>query len=377
MGANAELLELLAPQLELLLPVLDEKARRLTLGAVALAAGDGGIGAVAKVTGASWQTVANGAAELAGGQVAAPGRVRRPGAGRRPLAASDPGLVPALLGLVADSSRGDPGSPLLWTTKSVAKLAGELAAQGHRCSPQTAWRLLAEQGFSLQANAKVAEGRRHLDRDAQFRYIAARAGEFLAAGQPVISVDAKKKELVGQYGQAGREWRPKGDPVAVRSHDFADPDGGHVIPYGVYDVGANSGFVNVGTDHNTAALAAESIRRWWALVGQDAYPAAARLLITCDAGGSNGWRNRAWKAGLAQLAEDTGLDITCCHFPPGTSKWNKCGWPGGHPGAMKCSRRLAGRGRRLDTGALRVRNKSGAGPTGPGIVAASTNPRFG
>jgi hypothetical protein len=323
MGANAELLELLAPQLELLLPVLDEKARRLTLGAVALAAGDGGIGAVAKVTGASWQTVANGAAELAGGQVAAPGRVRRPGAGRRPLAASDPGLVPALLGLVADSSRGDPGSPLLWTTKSVAKLAGELAAQGHRCSPQTAWRLLAEQGFSLQANAKVAEGRRHLDRDAQFRYIAARAGEFLAAGQPVISVDAKKKELVGQYGQAGREWRPKGDPVAVRSHDFADPDGGHVIPYGVYDVGANSGFVNVGTDHNTAALAAESIRRWWALVGQDAYPAAARLLITCDAGGSNGWRNRAWKAGLAQLAEDTGLDITCCHFPPGTSKWNK------------------------------------------------------
>ena len=321
--ADAELLKVLGPELELLLPVLDEKSRRLTLGAVARAAGDGGITAVAKVTGASWQTVADGAAELESGQFAPEGRVRRPGAGRKKLAETDPGLVPALLGLVEDSSRGDPESPLAWTTKSVKHLAGELTARGHACSPQTAWRLLREQGFSTQANAKVAEGKRHPDRDAQFRYIAAQAREHLAAGQPVISVDAKKKEQVGEYAQAGREWRPAGDPVRVRDHCFADGESGHAIPYGVYDVAANTGFVNVGTGGNTAALAVESIRRWWQLAGQDAYPAAARLLVTCDAGGSNGWRNRAWKAGLAELAAQTGLEITVCHFPPGTSKWNK------------------------------------------------------
>ena len=323
MGVNAELVKLMGPQLELLLPVLDEKSRRLALGAVARAAGDGGITAVAKVSGASWQTVADGAAELESGQVVPDGRVRRPGAGRKTLAGADPGLVPALLALVEDSTRGDPESPLMWTTKSVKNLAGELAGQGHRCSPQTAWRLLREQGFSTQANAKVAEGRRHPDRDAQFRYIAAQAKEHLAAGQPVISVDAKKKEEVGEYAQAGREWRPKGDPVRVRDHSFEDEQAGHAIPYGVYDVAANTGFVNVGTDHNTAALAVESIRRWWNLTGRDAYPAAGRLLVTCDAGGSNGWRNRAWKAGLAELARETGLEITVCHFPPGTSKWNK------------------------------------------------------
>jgi hypothetical protein len=323
MGANAELVKLMGPQLELLLPELDEKSRRLALGAVARAAGDGGIGAVARLTGASWQTVADGAAELASGQVAPPGRVRRAGAGRKKLAEADPGLRAALLALVADSARGDPESPLMWTTRSVKKLSDELAGQGHRCSPQTAWRLLHEEGFSTQANAKVTEGRRHPDRDAQFRYIAARAKEHLAAGQPVISVDAKKKEEVGEYAQAGREWRPKGDPVKVRDHSFADEQGGHAIPYGIYDVAANTGFVNVGTDHNTAALAVESIRRWWDLIGRDAYPHAGRLLITCDAGGSNGWRNRAWKAGIAALAQDSGLEITCCHFPPGTSKWNK------------------------------------------------------
>jgi Rhodopirellula transposase DDE domain len=323
MSANAELVRLMGPELEVLLPVLDEKSRRLTLGAVARAAGDGGITAVAKVTGASWQTVANGAAELGSGQVAAGGRVRRPGAGRPALAETDPGLVPALLALVEDSTRGDPESPLVWTTKSAKKLAGELTAAGHRCSPQTAWRLLHEQGFSTQANAKVTEGRRHPDRDAQFRYIAARARGHLAAGQPVISVDAKKKEQVGEYAQAGAEWRPEGDPVKARSHSFEDDQGGHAIPYGVYDVAANTGFVNVGTDHDTAAFAVESIRRWWQLIGRDAYPGAGRLLITCDAGGANGWRNRAWKAGLADLARQTGLEITCCHFPPGTSKWNK------------------------------------------------------
>jgi hypothetical protein len=234
---------------------------------VARAAGDGGIGAVARLTGASWQTVANGAAELDSGEVAPDGRVRRPGAGRPRLAESDPGLVPALLALVEESTRGDPGSPLLWTTRSAVNLARELTGQGHRCSPQTAWRLLREQGFSMQSNARVSEGRRHPDRDAQFRYISAQAREHLAAGQPVISVDAKKKEQAGQYAQAGREWRPRGDPVRVRDHSFADRDGGHAIPYGIYDVGANTGFVNVGTDHNTAALAVESIRRWWTLAG--------------------------------------------------------------------------------------------------------------
>jgi hypothetical protein len=323
MGADAELVKVMGPQLELLLPVLDEKSRRLVLAAVARAAGDGGITAVANSTGASWQTVADGVAELESGQVAPEGRVRRAGAGRKKLAETDPGLVPALLALVADSARGDPESPLMWTTKSAKHLSGELTAAGHRCSPQTAWRLLHEQGFSTQANAKVAEGRRHPDRDAQFRYIAARARGYLAAGQPVISVDAKKKEQVGQYAQAGREWRPAGDPVKVRDHGFDDGQGGHAIPYGVYDVAANTGFVNVGTDHNTAAFAVESIRRWWDLIGSHAYPEAARLLVTCDAGGANGWRNRAWKAGLAGFAAESGLEITICHFPPGTSKWNK------------------------------------------------------
>jgi hypothetical protein len=323
MGVNEELLRRLGPELDVLLPVLDEKARRLVLGAVARAAGDGGVTAVAKLSGASWQTVANGAEELTCGDVAPVGRVRRPGAGRKPLAETDPGLVPALLALVADSSRGDPESPLLWTTRSARNLSDELRRQGHSCSPQTAWRLLRQEGFSTQANAKVTEGKRHPDRDAQFRYIAGQAKEHLAAGQPVISVDAKKKENIGEYAQGGAEWRPRGDPVRVRSHDFPDEGGGHAIPYGIYDVAANTGFVSVGTDHNTAALAVESIRRWWDLAGKDAYPDAARLLVTCDAGGSNGWRNRAWKAGMAALARETGLQITICHFPPGTSKWNK------------------------------------------------------
>jgi Rhodopirellula transposase DDE domain len=324
MSEGAELLlGLMGPELEVLLPVLDEKGRRLVLGAVARAAGAGGITAVAGLTGASWQTVADGAAELESGQVAPAGRVRRPGGGRKKLAETDPGLVPALLALVEDSSRGDPQSPLMWTTKSVRNLADELTGQGHRCSPQTCWRLLRAQGFSTQANAKVIEGRRHPDRDAQFRHIAAQAREHLAAGQPVISVDAKKRELVGQYAQGGQEWRPAGEPVRTADHGFAGEGTGHAIPYGVYDVGANTGFVNVGTGHNTGALAVESIRRWWAMAGKAAYPGAGRLLVSCDAGGSNGWKNRAWKAGLAELAAETGLEITVCHFPPGTSKWNK------------------------------------------------------
>jgi hypothetical protein len=319
-----ELAGRLGPELELLLPELDERSRRLVLGAVARAAGDGGIAAVARVSGASWQTVANGAAELESG-TAAGGRVRRPGGGRKMLAEADPGLVPALLALVDDSTRGDPESPLTWTTKSVRNLAGELGRQGHRASPDTVARLLRARGFSLQANAKTIEGRRHPDRDAQFRYVSGQARQFMAAGQPVISVDAKKKEQVGNYAQPGREWRPAGEPAPVRDHDFPgrDADAGKVTPYGIYDVAANAGFVNVGTDHDTAAFAIESIRCWWDTLGQDAYPGASRLLITADAGGSNGYRTRAWKAGLARLAAQTGLEITVCHFPPGTSKWNK------------------------------------------------------
>jgi hypothetical protein len=323
MGVNRELVSLMEPQLGLLLPALDEKGRRLVLGAVARAAGDGGVTAVAKAAGAAWQTVADGAAELASGQAAEAGRVRRAGGGRKKLADTDPGLVPALLALVDDSTRGDPCSPLRWTTRSLANLARELAAAGHRCSAQTAGRLLAEQGFSMQANARAIEGRAHPDRDAQFRYIGEQAKQHMAAGQPVISVDAKKKEQVGRYARAGREWRPAGDPVRVRDHDFPDEEPGTVTPYGVYDVAADAGFVNVGTDHDTAAFAVESIRCWWNTLGRDRYPAARRLLVTADAGGSNGYRTGAWKTGLAALAAETGLQITCCHFPPGTSKWNK------------------------------------------------------
>ena len=323
MGADAVFLGRLGPELELLLPLLDERSRRLVLGAAARAAGEGGTGAVAALAGASWQTVADGAAEVGSGDSAPPGRVRRPGAGRRPLAESDPGLLPALEALVRDSMRGDPQSPLTWTTRSVKKLAGELAAAGHPCSPVTVWRTLRRAGYTLQSNSRAAEGRQHPERDAQFRYIAAQAEEHMAAGQPVISVDAKKREKVGNYGQGGREWRPQGDPVTVRSHDFPDRDGRHAVPYGVYDEAANAGFVNVGTDGNTAALAVESVRRWWQLAGKGAYPGAGRLLVTCDAGSSNGYRSRGWKAGLAELARETGLDVTVCHFPPGTSKWNK------------------------------------------------------
>ena len=321
--ADADLVGRMGSELELLLPLLDERARRLVLGAVARAAGEGGTAAVAAVTGASWQTVANGAAELASGDSAPPGRVRRPGAGRRKLADQDPGLVLALRELLQESTRGDPCSPLLWTTLSVRDITRELARQGHLCSKNTIARLLAADGFSLQGNSRTIEGKRHPDRDAQFRYINERAKEFLAAGDPVISVDTKKKELVGQYGNRGRCWRPRGEPVRVCDHDFPDPKEGVAIPYGVCDVAANAGFVNVGTDHDTPAFAVESIRRWWHDAGRDRYPGARRLLITADAGGSNDHRKRAWKAELAKLAAETGLEITCCHFPPGTSKWNK------------------------------------------------------
>ena len=364
MGANAELVGLMGPQLEELLPLLDEKARRLVLGAVARAAGDGGIGAVAKATGASWQTVADGATELASEDVAPPGRVRRPGGGRKRLAETDPGLAGALETLIKDAMRGDPQSPLVWTTRSAEHLAGQLTAQGHPCSDSTVLRMLQRAGFTQQSNSRAQEGRRHRERDEQFRYIAAQVKEHQDGGQPVISVDAKKKEKIGNFGQDGREWRPQGEQAAVRSHDFTDKDGKHAIPYGIWDEQASSGLVNVGTDGNTAALAVESIRRWWALAGKDAYAGAARLLVTCDAGGSNGCRNGHWKAGLAQLAQETGLQITVCHFPPGTSKWNQI------EHRLFCQITLAWRGRPLTSYDVII-NTIGAVRTRTGLTATA------
>jgi Rhodopirellula transposase DDE domain len=321
--ADAELVGRMVPELDLLLPMLDERARRLVLGAVARAAGTGGAAAVAAGTGASWQTVADGAAELASGDSAPPGRVRRPGGGRKPLASTDEGLVPALRDLLEAVTRGDPMSPLRWTTLSVREIAAELARQGHRAGKDVVAGLLAAEGYSLQGNSRTVEGKRHPDRDGQFRNISGTAAEFLAAGDPVISVDTKKKEKTGRYGQDGRTWRPAGDPVRVLDHDFPRPGDVVAVPYGVYDVGGNTGFVNVGTSHDTAAFAVESIRRWWQEHGAASYPGARRLLVTADAGGSNSYRARAWKAGLAVLAAETGLEITVLHFPPGTSRWNK------------------------------------------------------
>jgi hypothetical protein len=250
------------------------------------------------------------------------GRVRRAGGGRKQVADLDPGLRPALLALVEPDMRGDPMSPLRWTVKSTRTLAEALTRAGHRVSADTVADLLREEGFSLQGNAKTIEGKQNPDRDAQFRYINQQAKAHQAAGDPVVSVDTKKKELVGAYQNSGREWARAGEPTRVQTHDFPDAQLGKAIPYGVYDPGANTGWVSVGTDHDTAAFAVGAIRRWWDAVGRDAYPGARRLLITADAGGPNGYRTRAWKAELAALAVDTGLYITVCHFPPGTSKWN-------------------------------------------------------
>jgi transposase len=320
MGGLVVTREMLAAKFGSIWPHLDERQRRLLLGAEARVLGHGGIRLVAAAAGVREGTVSRGARELESGDEPL-GRARRPGGGRKPAAEADPGLVPALLALVEPEERGDPESPLRWTGKSVRTLAGELARQGHPVSADTVRKLLQAEGFSLQGNARTLEGTQHPDRDGQFRYINEQARAHLASGDPVISVDAKKKEQVGQYASPGRVWRPAGDPVKVRDHDF--PGAGKVIPYGIYDLAADAGWVNVGTDHDTAAFAVESIRRWWRGRGSAGYPAARRLLVTADAGGSNGYRTRAWKTGLADLAAETGLEITCCHFPPGTSKWNK------------------------------------------------------
>ena len=314
--------ESLAAKFTVLFPHLDERQRRLLMGAEARVLGHGGIRLVARAAGVREATVALGAAELDSGEEPL-GRARRPGGGRKRVAEVDPGLRPALLALVEPDMRGDPMSPLRWTTKSTRKLAAELTGQGHRISADSVADVLREEGFSLQGNAKTIEGKQSPDRDAQFRYIGGQVAGHLAAGQPVISVNTKKKEKVGNFANSGAEWEPGGRPVRVRDHDFPDKETGKAVPYGIYDVAANAGWVNVGTDGDTAAFAVESIRRWWQAVGKPGYPGATRLLITADAGGSNGYRTRAWKAELAALAAQTELDITVCHFPPGTSKWNK------------------------------------------------------
>ncbi len=322
MGVAEGTRETLAAKFEAIFPHLDERQRRLLMGAEARALGHGGIRVVALAAGVREATVSLGVGELESG--AAPlGRARKPGGGRKRLADLNPRLRPALLALVEPDERGDPMSPLRWTTKSLRMLAAELTRQGHRAGADTVADLLHEEGFSLQGNAKALEGKQSPDRDAQFRYLREQARDHQDAGEPVISVDTKKKELVGAYRNGGREWRPAGDPVRVNDHDFPDAELGKAIPYGVYDLASNTGWVNVGTDHDTAQFAVESIRRWWNDAGRAAYPRAQRLLITADSGGSNSIRTRAWKTELAALALETGLEITACHFPPGTSKWNK------------------------------------------------------
>jgi len=312
----------------ILSPLLDERARRLWAAAEARAIGRGGISQVAEATGLSRATIRTGLQELAR-PVAAPApqppveRVRRPGGGRKPLGLHDPHLLRALETLVDPVTRGDPMSLLRWTCKSAGKLAAALKTQGHVVSERTVNRLLHDLGYSLQANRKTLEGRAHPDRDAQFQYINWRAKTFQRQGQPVVSVDTKKKELVGQFRQSGREWHPQGQPEELQVHDFPNEALGKVIPYGVYDEATNTGWVSVGIDHDTAAFAVETVRRWWRYMGSKVYPRAKRLLITAHGGGSNGSRCRLWKVELQQLADEIGLHISVCHFPPGTSKWNK------------------------------------------------------
>lgn len=308
---------------------LDEATLRLWAAVEARALGHGGVSAVASAVGLSRTTIYAGLRELAAATsgrellTAGRGRVRAKGGGRKKLTASDPTLLRDLDALVEPTARGDPRSPLRWTCKSTPRLAKELVERGHQVSQRTVCDLLARLDYSLQATRKIHEGGRQTDRDAQFNHIAATAARYQATGDPVVSVDTKKKELVGDFKNGGREWQPKGRAEAVRVYDFIDPQLGKVAPYGVYDVGANQGWVSVGITHDTAEFAVESIRRWWREMGQPLYPAARRLLITADCGGSNGYRVRLWKVELQQLADELGLVIQVCHFPPGTSKWNK------------------------------------------------------
>ena len=309
---------------------LDERMRRLVAAAESDAIGYGGVSAVARMTGVSRRAITEGMKELnqqkvSRGTRSPQSRIRRKGAGRKRTVEKDLTLLEDLDRLVDPVTRGDPESPLRWTCKSVRRLAEELQHEGHAVSYQTVAELLHALDYSLQANQKTLEGSQHADRDEQFEYINRKAQRYLKHGQPVISVDTKKKELVGDFKNAGREWELKGQPEEVRVHDFEirEPDKGKVAPYGVYDLGRNVGWVSVGVDHDTAAFAVESIRRWWRWMGSHSYPQAKRLLITADSGGSNGARVRLWKWELQKLASETGLEISVCHFPPGTSKWNK------------------------------------------------------
>lgn len=313
----------IAERWRLLEGTLDERGRRRWAAAEARSHGRGGIAAVVRATPVSESTVRRGLAEPNAGERAEPGRVRRRGGGRKPISEIDATLEADLERLVEPDVRGDPERPLRWSSKSGAKLAAELRAEGHGVADRTVLYALKRLGYSLQANRKTKEGASHPDRDAQFRYINETAEAALAARQPLISVDTKKKELVGDFKNAGREWRPKGEPELVRSHDFIDPRLGKAIPYGIYDLADDKGWINVGIDSDTAQFAVASIRSWWQHLGQTRYPNAKTLTITADCGGSNGNRSRLWKTELQTLADQTGLAIQVRHFPPGTSKWNK------------------------------------------------------
>jgi hypothetical protein len=306
-----------------MVPVLDEQSRRRFVALEAQALGRGGVSLMARISGLARSTIYHGLSDIHDKVLVPPGRVRKEGGGRKRKAIQDPTLVADLKRLVEPATRGDPMQPLLWTSRSLRNLVKELAKGGHEVCPTVVGDLLRYMGYSLQANSKTREGDKHIDRDAQFQYINTQAKRFLAANEPVISVDTKKKELVGNFKNNGREWRRKGTPELVNVHDFIDPKLSRAVPYGVYDITNNVGWVSVGTDHDTASFAVNAIRRWWRSMGQKRHPKATRLMISADGGGSNGYRVRLWKVELQQLADKLKLPITVCHLPPGTSKWNK------------------------------------------------------
>jgi hypothetical protein len=320
---DARIVDWLKEKYQLMRPLLNERSRRIWGATEAASLGRGGIAAVMSATGMSSATVNRGLDELESVPQDVGTRVRRPGGGRKGIEESQPGFARALAALVEDSTRGDPQRPLRWTCKSTSKLSRELAGQGFGASPRTVAKELKRQEFSLQSNRKTHEGQSHPDRNAQFEYINQQVMGFQRRNQPAISVDTKKKELVGDFKNGGREWRPQGHPVEVGVHDFPDPKVKKAIPYGVYDLTRNEGWVSVGIDHDTARFAAASIRRWWMRMGRRRYPRARQLLITADCGGSNSSRTRLWKVVLQELADDLGLELAIRHFPPGTSKWNK------------------------------------------------------
>ena len=313
----------LATKLAALLPHLDERSRRLVAASEAMSMQRGGASSVRRCCGMSRTTIIAGMRELREGSILPAGRIRREGGGRKRFEQSHPEFQNMLDRLVCPSTRGDPERALLWTCKSTRRLADSLTCGGLAVSHETVAQTLRESGYSLQGNRKTEEGNQHEDRDAQFLHISSVVSEELANARPVVSVDTKKKELIGNYANKGKQWLPKGEPKPVNGHDFATPEVPRAYPYGIYDLGRNTGFVNVGTDHDTATFAVASIRGWWRAEGRRLYAGTKRLTITADGGGSNGYRLRLWKIELQKLANDTGLEIAVCHFPPGTSKWNK------------------------------------------------------